>query len=72
VISRRVREVCDASQLGALAPVLLPATNVNMAVSFDLREEIEAARDPSTYEIPNEQDIRSMNAGQVNALLERQ
>jgi hypothetical protein len=43
-----------------------------MAVSFDLREEIEAARDPSTYEIPNEQDIRSMNAGQVNALLERQ
>jgi hypothetical protein len=43
-----------------------------MALSFDLREETEALKDISAYEFPNEQDILSMNAGQVNDLVERQ
>lgn len=38
--------------------------------TFELQDEVQALQDVSTYSIPNEHDISSMDAYSVNALLE--
>ena len=40
-------------------------------MDFDLQEELQSFQELSTYEIPNEHDISSMDARTVSALLER-
>ncbi len=37
---------------------------------FKLQEECQSIQDVATYDIPNEHDIRSMDGGEVTALLE--
>ena len=37
---------------------------------FKLQEECQLVQDVATYDIPNEHDVRSMDAGEVTALLE--
>ena len=41
-----------------------------MADDFRLQEECQALQDLSTYSIDNEHDVRSMDSGEVIALLE--
>lgn len=41
-----------------------------MAEDFRLQEECQALQDVSNYPISNEHDIRSMDSGEVSALLE--
>ena len=42
-----------------------------MASSFDLQEELQALQDTGNYTIQHEHDIRSMEPGEMDALLQR-
>ncbi|KAH9962324.1 hypothetical protein BGW80DRAFT_1349528, partial [Lactifluus volemus] len=42
-----------------------------MASEFDLQEELQALQDSGNYSIHHEHDIRSMQPGEMDALLQR-
>lgn len=42
-----------------------------MTSSFDLQEELQALQDTGNYAIEHEHDIRSMEPGEMDALLQR-
>ena len=42
-----------------------------MANAFDLQEELQALQDTENYPIEREHDVRSMEAGEMDGLLQR-
>lgn len=42
-----------------------------MANAFDLQEELQALQDTENYPIEREHDVRSMDAGEMDGLLQR-
>jgi len=42
-----------------------------MANAFDLQEELQALQDSENYAIEHERDVRSMDLGEMDSLLQR-
>lgn len=45
--------------------------DTRMANAFDLQEELQALQDTENYQIEHEHDVRSMEPGEMDGLLQR-
>ena len=71
-----MEHVTDALWTRLLVPVVVSTssettTQSQMATAFDLQEELQALQDISSYSIEREHDIRSMEPGEMDGLLQR-
>jgi condensin complex subunit 1 len=62
-------DVADVGQSDPFHTSILKFVNVDN-MSFELQEELQSLQDPSSYDIPIEHDISSMDSRMVTALLE--